>query len=153
MPTTPKRIALTTTRYRVEGVEPEILDDIWPLVRGWLDDALQRGDALMNPEQVRQRLHEQTAMLWVVVHIPTLETIAALVIRHNATEQSLEVWLMGGEDFREWAPVVSPLLERYAHERQCRKVECYSRPGVGRILRQLDLGWRHVQDVWVMRVE
>ena len=151
MPTTLKQTEPTYTRYKVEGVEPENLDRIWWLVEGWLYGALKRGDALIRPKQVKQCLIERSAMLWIV--IAENEIIAALVIRKHLSERSLEVWLLGGEDFLGWAPTVSSLLKRYAQENGLRKVECYARPGIGRGLRKLNLGWRHVQDVWAMRID
>lgn len=137
---------MTRGQIVIEGVRPERINAVWPEVAMMIAAALARGYDRTTMMEVRESLLKGECMLWVVRQGDA--AVAALV--SYVERQALVVWLMGGRDLDAWAPAVSPLLARYAREKDLCRVEAYVRPGMTRLLRRL--GWRHRQSIVTLEV-
>ena len=125
--------------YKVKGVRPEHIVDVWPQVGLMLSDALARSGEGYTLGELRTELETEQGMLWLVVDESEV-IVAALVATIQSRRQVLSVWLLAGQDFDAWRGVVQPLLQRYAKEQALLAVEAMVRPGLARKL--AGHGWR-----------
>lgn len=138
MPTTHRAIEhLNTSSARLEGIQPNDINKVWPRVRPLLDKALSRFYYEMSCDDIFRALIAEEMQLWVVLE---KEIWAAVVtqIEQRLKEKTLIVLAAGGERLSEWLNIIQ-VFEEYAKQNSCGAVEIVGRPGWQRIYKDYHL--------------
>lgn len=64
---------------------------------------------------------------------------AAVVLHPDERQQAVVIWLMGGEDMKEWLPLLIENLQRYSNDMGYGALQALVRPGLARRLK--NAGW------------
>lgn len=110
----------------------------WPVAKAFLDPALMMGDE--DWPEVEAALTANEQQLWAVMDGNTV--IAAAVTRIALTRggEVVEVYLVGGDDYRRWIAALNDTIEVASREIGCVAMRAYGRLGWLKTL--TGLGWR-----------
>lgn len=110
----------------------------WPIAKAFLHHALMQGDE--DWPEVEAALSNNEQQLWAVMDGNAV--IAAAVTRIALTRggEVVEVYLVGGDDFRRWIAALNDTIEVSAREIGCVAMRAYGRMGWLKTLGRL--GWK-----------
>lgn len=119
-------------------VPPHLLDVFWPIARELLESSMARYGRAEMHEDVRRRIAEQTALLWIWAELNEAPSCAMVL---EPDYDYLNVWLLGGDGrWRERADTWIDSIYRYAQQAGYKGVRATARPGLARILKAR--GWK-----------
>lgn len=129
---------MTEQIIRIQGVPSDAAAALWPLVRGWIADALARGNALETPDDVLAKIQAQEYQLWVV---DDGKPAAAFVTRiaTGSLGSALVAVCLGGQGMERWLHAVEDVIARFAKSKGCKRIYLHGRRGWVRQLAQY--GW------------
>lgn len=128
----------------ISRVSPEQVDLIWPQVEHKVRRGIKAAHADVSPDYMRLAAKRGDAILWAVHEDDSIIAILAmriLVNRENGTKM-LNVDLIAGERFSEWAGRMKELLEDYRDLIGASTIRATVRDGMTKWLR--DYGWKRV---------
>ncbi len=116
-------------------VAPDYVDQIWPHVAGFINQALARGNAEQPIEYTYLQLKRQAALLWVVWDGKTILAAAVTEIVNpvGTDKRHCMITACGGQSLKLWLKFLDR-IEQYARDENCEKLRIYGRPGWLRIL-------------------
>lgn len=116
------------------GVHRDDVDETWPLVRHFIDEALERGGR-HTPDEVYEDLMDGKAQLWVAWGSDPVEFLGVMVtyIQRHPLSTILRIWLCVGKDRKRWVHHL-PVVEAWAKEQGCDAVVAVVRPGWEKVL-------------------
>lgn len=119
---------------KLMAVPPSMVADFWPVALPLVERAYRRVDVAM-PNDFRQRLEEESALLWLVAdanHDVLHAFITELVVRPSGTKVC-RIIVSAGREMGSWLPLQAE-FERYAKAEGCSKIVAEGRPGWARAL-------------------
>lgn len=132
---------------RIVGVPSDTARAVWPLVRDWIADALERGNDLDTPEDVLARIESQEYQLWIV-HDGGPCAVFVTRIYSGSRGTALVAVCLGGRGMDAWLFAVEDVIARFAKDKGCSRIYLHGRRGW---VRQLaSYGW-HEETVNVMK--
>ncbi len=113
-------------------VPTEALDDVWPFVSPMIDDAVQQSNGRFDLMGIYEDIIDGEQSLWIALndhHIIGCCTVR--IIRYNQTGlKTLSYEYLGGKDVGLWLPKGHEVLQTYAKEMECTRLEVsYGRAG------------------------
>lgn len=114
-------------------VDPRRIDEVWPPVRHFIQEALKRGD-MGRFDHIEADVLAGDALLWLVWCKPYIE--AAVVTQIVQTEKSRVCMIQacGGSRMGRWLDLIGQ-IEAYAKTEGCRCVRILGRRGWARVLK------------------
>lgn len=121
--------------HAISAVPLNIVQDAWPVVRGWINEALEAAWGY-DENDVYLKLLRGDCLLWLIEK--DMHVVAAVVTEISIYPRckSLNIWLTGGAGFQEWKECLAA-LEGYGRQNQCEILEATGRPGLQKILKSL----------------
>lgn len=122
-------------------VAPHLVNDIWPHVERLIERSLIKGSSDFTTDQVRAKIAEGNALLWVIwaqgAREPAGELMAAGVTEIVGLADGRRVCVIAqcaGRALKRWESLLAE-IEQYAKAEQCVAVRCYGRTGWVRYLK------------------
>lgn len=122
-------------------VAPHLVDDIWPHVERLIERSLIKGNSDFTVEQIRARITDGKALLWIIwaqgSREPAGELMAAGTTEIVGLDDGRRVCVVAqcaGRKLKRWEHLLSE-IERYAARENCVAVRVYGRPGWVRYLK------------------
>lgn len=115
----------------VTAVPPKYVEEVWPLVQGYLSKAVRFQKDTFNIEAVKEMLDREQIILWVMLDENTGNPVAAATTRvvEYPVCRSMAIDWIGGKRMKEWLPKFSETLDKYAKDNGCKYIEGWGRPG------------------------
>jgi hypothetical protein len=123
-------------------VAPHLVGQIWPHIIKLIERALLKSNSDYTPDQVRKRIEDGTALLWVIWSQGSRQSKAGELLAAGTTElvslpdgrKICVVASCAGRNLKRWDCLLAD-IEQYAKREGCAAVRCYGRPGWVRYLR------------------
>jgi len=124
---------------RMRAVPIDQIPRIWPIAGPLLKKAAETTGPRFSEMDIFDHLMDGVLALWVV--IDEEEIVAALTTRIVAYNKcrALSIDWVGGSRMREWLNPALDILEKYARDNDCKRLEGYGRKAWGRALAKR--GW------------
>ena len=118
----------------ISAVPVEQIPSVWPVVGPILRKAADTTGPRFSEMDIFDHLIDGVLALWVV--IDEEEIVAALTTRIVAYNKckALSIDWVGGSRMREWMNNALDILEKYARDSDCKRLEGYGRKAWGRAL-------------------
>lgn len=124
----------------ITTVPAEYVHLVWPTAGPMLERALARAPGRYAGGDIYELLVKGGSTLWLVFDDAGIIAACATRLYDIPLGRILCVEWLGGGRLREWVGHLVPLLERYAKDLSCTKIEAHGRKGWKRILEEH--GWR-----------
>jgi len=138
---------------QVSAVPYEYVDDVWPHVKAFIGWGVRLQPKLFSLESVRQELDSRVLALWIMIDDETGKPVAAAttrIIKYPKCSSVMIDWL-GGKRMNEWLPQFSAMMDRYAKDNGCTRIEGAGRKGWLRAL--APYGYRQNVPMYVKELE
>lgn len=122
------------------GVPSHEVDDVWPKVAPFIEEAVKYCDGKWTALDVLEAIQKQEAQLFLVVD-QSIHAAVVTQIQKYPSKKVLTILFLGGRGMPEWVHLVSE-IERWAKELECDSLEVWGRYGWGKIL-----GWKKTSTV------
>lgn len=118
-------------------VAPHLVDDIWPHVVKLVERALIEGRSDYTPEQIKARIEEGKALLWVIWSEPKIDQLepgellaigTTEIVGLDDGRRVCVIAQCAGRKLKEWEHLLAE-IERYARQENCVAVRIYGRSG------------------------
>lgn len=124
---------------KISAVLPDHIPAIWPMVEPMLQKALNENPGLYTTDDLKQDLLTGTQSLWIMYNQGEIDAACTARIAQYPIGRVLCVEWLGGERMAAWLEEALEMLEVYAADMGCDRVEVYGRKG-WKILKKY--GWR-----------
>ena len=115
----------------------------WPLIEGWVAEALQRGKADQTPDDILRFLQAGSAQLWLAWPAGgRARGCCVTELVEGARGRTCGLVVVGGEGFDDWRAALEP-IKAWARAQGCVRLEASGRAGWERKL-AAD-GWRKIR--------
>jgi hypothetical protein len=121
--------------YTISMVPRELIGESWFAVRRFLYEAVEQAWGY-DLDDVLQRLYKEECCLWVLEKDMKIQACVVTEIINYPQGRALNIWLLGGEDFKEWKDCIAS-LESYARHYRCDFITGMARPGLMKLIRDL----------------
>ncbi len=113
-------------------VAPEMVPNVWPHVKPFIDSALKYGDVTM--QEIEGELSSGASLLWIVWD--GTKPLAGVVtkLKPGRNGSACHIKACGGKQMSDWIGLVS-LIEEYAFAEGCARVVAEGRIGWERVLK------------------
>ena len=120
------------------GVPFDMVDDFWDQVIPFVDKALEHGHGEFEAEDIHEALLSKDMQLWVIYEEPENNIVLAVVtqIINYPKIKVCRIVTLGGESHLLWEKKLF-ILEEWARENGCVRMEAYCRDGLQRKLNKL----------------
>ena len=143
--------------YYVVLVEPEDVDEVWPLVREGVLHAMTHSDSVMHGDEFLPELIQGKNRLWAfiseqqvvghmiteVIRYPRKSFVRVLTMQCDGGEKGM----LGMELWHKFVPAV----EEYAMMHGCSHLEAYTRKGMVKALEKH--GWNNQYNIVTKQIE
>ena len=144
MPTTLKQTDRSYWRSlgnsKLHGVPSSHIDDVWDSVKQLVFDGLEYSDGKYTVDDVYKSLKSRNMQLWVSIN-EGIEAIGITEINIYPNKKVCQIFLVSGRNMDNWLHF-SKVIEAWAKERGCQSLECFGRPGWGKVI-----GWERIHIV------
>lgn len=122
----------------VTDVKAEDVDILWPKVKGYLQQAIDRNQGEFNLIDVHADLLSESSRLWIAYNKEG-ELLASAVCEIQVLPQQkiCFIKLLGGEDFASWSHTIQA-IEAWAAENGAVRVVAHTRKGFGKLMKAYD---------------
>lgn len=134
----------------IEGIQAADAPAMWPHVREWCLEALNRGGALIGIDDLKKGVADRTMQMWVTRENGKLLAVVLTEIVAWPQGQVLSAFVIGGTDMHKWLPAFDDTLSRYAREHGCKFLSGGGRKGWERVLKPL--GWDSPSATYLKRL-
>lgn len=112
-------------------VNKEDAERIWPKVEPYLMSALKRWLPVYFSCDLLEMVQKDEAQLWVVVDSENevLYGAALTQILIYPRAKIMNVFMLGGRDWKKWKEDISSAMERFAHDQKCDFLQSIGRKG------------------------
>jgi len=132
---------------RLLYIAPEQVEALWPHVHYLIEHSIFRSQSDYTIDNIRTRINDGTARLWIIWNEKKPELIAAATTELQLLPDGRRVLViaqLAGRDVNRMKRDFFPDLVRYARDEKCSAVRCYGRRGWSRYLK--DIGF---EEVWM----
>jgi hypothetical protein len=113
-------------------VDPALVPKIWPHVRGFIYDAIKRGD-LCQFTPVEQAVLSGRILLWCATDGKTIDAAAVTELAQTEWRKVCVIVACGGNHSARWLHLVET-IEAFARAEKCSALRIYGRKGWARKL-------------------
>jgi hypothetical protein len=126
--------ALEKPTVNVSGVPLEAVDGMWPMVVDHIIKGLEHGHGELDIEDIYGGLKSRDMQLWAAFQTDG-ECVASLVteIFYFGKKKVMRFIVIGGGHMADWLDNID-ILQEWAKENECERVEAYCRDGLARRL-------------------
>lgn len=112
-------------------VNKEDAEKVWPLVEPFLKSALKRWLPVYFTCDLLDMVQKDAAQLWIVVdnEQEILYAAAMTQILVYPRGKIMNVFLLGGKDWKKWKHDISSAMERFAYDEKCDFLQSIGRRG------------------------
>ena len=138
---------ITQSPVSLYGLTVDIVDEWWPLVSHYIDDAIQYSDGKYDLDSVYALIKKGDMQLWVVMGEKILAAGTTQVCQYPLKKVCILVFA-GGVDMAVWKHTLGT-LEQVSREWGCDSLEIHGRKGWAKVLP--DYAQTHVtlrKDLW-----
>jgi hypothetical protein len=118
-------------------VDPALVDEIWPHVRGFIFEAIKRGD-LCRFEAIEKAVLAGGMLLWCATDGQTINAAAATELTETEWRKTCVIVACGGKESENWMHLIKT-IEDYARAEKCSAVRIFGRKGWARKLSGYDI--------------
>jgi hypothetical protein len=108
---------------------------IWPTVRPLIERAVLRGHGEYLAEDVAASLLQGDSVLWLLLHAGTIRACAVVELLAYDRLRAARIVVLSGHGMKSWAHYIE-VIEHWARDCGCERVEAICRPGFGRWLQR-----------------
>lgn len=126
------------------GVHAGELDKAWPMVEGYIENALDYADGKYTTEDVKQDIIDEKKQLWVAYNGREIFGVIVTEILIYPQDSRLRFFVIAGKEFDEWVKF-EEIVFNWAKSLGCTKVETCGRPGWTRKLK--DRGYELIHTI------
>ena len=124
--------------YTVTAVLPALVDLIWPLVKDYLDSAIEQSQGETNEELTKRDVIIGDAILIVIYKDATI--YGAAVVRKRIFDTGVNaifVSLLGGKNVEEWIDDAYFVAKEVGKDLDCTVMYCVGRAGWEKVLKHI----------------
>lgn len=121
----------------ITAVPKDLVDSIWPEVKGYLQSALDYAHGEMNLRDVQRFIMRGNCQLWVVLNKQKQSVEMAIVtelFRHRRLK-SCRCILAGGGNSEMWL-IAAGHIGDWAKKESCKRLEAQCRPGFEKVFKK-----------------
>lgn len=130
---------------KISCVPPEHVHNVWPIVEPMLQRAVDKNPGLYTTEDIKLELLESKQLLWIIYQDGEIEAACTSKVLQFPRGRSLLIEWLGGEKMDAWLDDAMDMIEAYASDMGCSRVEVYGRKG-WKVLKRY--GWKDVFSVY-----
>jgi hypothetical protein len=127
---------------RAVGVAPASVPKAWPLVRGWIASALERGKGNTTPEEVQAYLSGGLMQLWLAWADKRAKGCCVTEIIDSARGRTCNLVVVAGLEFEQWLSLTEA-IKNFARSHGCVRLEASGRAGWERLVKRE--GWHKIR--------
>lgn len=131
----------------VRAIPYEAVDDMWPVVEPWLVRAAHMQDSVYDADDIKEAIHRGDLALWVIFDGPVPVATFTTRVTQTPKVRVMSMDWVGGTRMSEWLDDAMEMIERYARDMGCTRLEGGGRKGWVNALSKH--GWK--QKVSVMK--
>ena len=137
---------------QARAVPVAVVPKAWPLVVGWVTEALVKGKADETPQEILERLLTGKQQLWLAwdEELGRARGICITELFDSARGKACNLALVAGRDFKGWQHLTEA-VKAFARSMGCVRLEAAGRKGWER--RAKADGWRHLRSTVEMRLD
>ena len=123
-------------KFTVSAIKKELIQLVWPVVEGFLQQAVDHSNGEMCIEDVFKRLIKGN-MLLVTISVES-DIVAAIAIEQRnfgSGKRVLNLTLLGGSEMEHWMDEFSDIADKLAKDYKCDEIYIVGRKGWVRALR------------------
>lgn len=124
---------------KISSVPVEAVDSVWPMVEPMLQRALDKNPGLYTARDLKKDLVEGAQVLWVIFADGNIDAAFTSRVVQYPVSRMLVVEYLGGDHMVDWLEHGLEILESYANDMGCTRMEVYGRKG-WKILKKY--GWQ-----------
>jgi len=131
---------------------PSLIPQAWPLVVGWVTEALTKGKADERPDEILARLLAGKQQLWLAWdgEAKCARGICVTEVFDSARGKACNLAIIAGRDFKTWRHLTEA-IKGFARTVGCVRLEFSGRKGWERLV-GAD-GWNHLRTILEMRLD
>ena len=120
------------------GVPHDMVDDFWSESLPWIESALKHGHGEFEADDIHDALVNKDMQLWVIYEKPKNNIVLVVVtqILDYPRMKVCRIVVLGGESHLLWETKLF-ILEEWAKEQGCKRIEAYCRDGLQKKLEKL----------------
>lgn len=123
---------------QVSLIPNEHVDSIWPLIGRYMDMAAEYTFGRYTAEDIKDSILNYDHHLWIAFDEGSNNDIKGVVVTNFVQYPRMRCLAMqftAGEDLKDWKAPMLELLQKWAFDNGCDKIESSGRPGWPRVLR------------------
>jgi hypothetical protein len=120
---------------KVSLVPPQHVDDVWPAVAGYIQNALKYTDGRYELEDVYAMVNNGGFLLWIAFDDERIKGSVVTQLMDYPRKRYLGCPFVTGDDFASWKAPMLELLQRFARDNDCAGLEATARPGWSRVFK------------------
>lgn len=122
---------MEVTLVPTEHVEP-----VWPMIEHYMDQAAEYTFGRYTTDDIKGSLLNFDHHLWMAFKGEEIKGVVVTNFVQYPRLRSLVMQFTAGEDLKEWKGPMLDLLQRWAYDNNCDKIESSGRPGWPRVLKE-----------------
>ena len=113
----------------VFGIKADDAAAWWPVVGGWIADALAYGGGFISIEDAKQSVQDRDFQLWGIAAegVPVAACLTQICIWPQG--KALTVIAVGGNRMDDWIAELDDVMQSFARSKGCKVVSCHGRKG------------------------
>jgi hypothetical protein len=111
------------------------IDDVWPAVAGYIQNALKYTDGRYELEDVLDQLQHHGHLLWIAFDEERIKGAVVTQIMDYPRKRYLGCPFVTGDDFTSWKAPMFEMLQRFARDNDCVGLEATARLGWSRVFK------------------
>lgn len=120
----------------VSLVPTEHLDGIWPSVEGFMERAAEYTFGRYTVEDIRESITNYDHHLWIAFNDTGLKGVVVTNFVQYPRMRCLAMQFTAGDDLMLWKQPMLELLQKWAFDNNCDKIESSGRPGWPRVFKE-----------------
>ncbi len=120
---------------QVTLVPQEHLDSVWPLVEHHMDRAAEYTFGRYTTEDIKDSISDYEHHLWLAFEDDTVKGVVVTNFVQYPRMRCLAMQFTAGDDLKDWKAPMLDILQKWAFDNHCDRIESSGRPGWPRVLR------------------
>ena len=125
-------------------LNPAMIDQAWPSVAPFLQDAVDASAGEMSLESIKRRIEDETTIAICMTEEDGLYAVGILEkVTFPSSKSVLGISCLGGVELDRWVNELDKAVTNIAREQDCTEVRIIGRPGWLKALKELGWGSTH----------
>lgn len=119
----------------VSLVPKEYVEGCWDQIEGYLEGAAKYTYGRYTVQDIKDCITDYDYQLWVAFEDDKIYGAVVTEIVHYPQCKMLSMQFTGGVELKKWKNPMLDILQRWARDNRCEKIESPGRPGWARVFR------------------